>query len=65
LIVDQAEKEQRGKTIGLYYFVRETTNIPAPLIGGLLWSISPQSPFYIACLIGTIEVAIFVNSTRE
>jgi MFS family permease len=62
LIVDLAERGQRGKMVGLYYMIRETVNIPAPLVGGLLWGVSPQLLFYSACIIGTIGVAIFLLS---
>jgi len=62
LIVDLAKAEHRGKTIGLYYLIREVANIPAPLIGGLMWSISPQFPFYLASLIGTVGMIIFYRS---
>ncbi|MCW4020649.1 MAG: MFS transporter [Candidatus Bathyarchaeota archaeon] len=65
LIVDLAESGQRGKTIGLYYLIRETVNTPASLIGGLLWSISPQTPFYLACLLGATGTAIFLRSTVQ
>jgi len=59
LIVDLAEEKYRGKTIGLYYLIRGITNISAPLIGGLMWSISPRFPFYLAFIIGIIGVLIF------
>jgi len=59
LIVDLAEEEYRGKTIGLYYLIRGATNIPAPLLGGLLWSISSHLPFYLAFIIGIVGVLIF------
>jgi len=59
LIVDLAKEKYRGKTIGLYYLIRGAINIPAPLIGGLIWSISPQLPFYLSFVIGMIGVLIF------
>ncbi len=59
-IVNLAESEQRGKTIGLYYLIRETLNIPTPIIGGLLWTRSPQLLFYFAFIIGMIGVANFI-----
>ena len=62
MIVDLAKAEHRGRTIGLYYLIRGVTNIPAPLIGGLMWPISPQFPFYLAFLIGMIGVLIFHRS---
>ena len=62
LIVDLADDRHRGKTIGLYYMIRGALNIPAPIIGGLLWSISPQTPFYLSFVLGIIGVIIFIRS---
>ncbi len=59
LIVDLSGEEHRGKVIGLYYLIREFTTMPAPLIGGFLWLISPQLPFYTAFAIGLVGVLLF------
>lgn len=64
LIVDLAGEEHRGKVIGLYYLIRESTTMPAPLIGGFLWLISPKLPFYTAFLIGLIGVLLFSRMSR-
>ncbi|RLE63035.1 MAG: hypothetical protein DRJ38_08545 [Thermoprotei archaeon] len=63
LIVDLAGDKFRGRIIGLYYLIRESTTMPAPLIGGFLWLISPETPFYVAFIIGTLGVFIF-TATR-
>lgn len=62
LIVDLADDRYRGKMIGLYYLIRGALNIPAPIIGGLLWSISPKTPFYLSFLLGIIGATIFIRS---
>lgn len=62
LIVDLAEDAYRGRIIGLYYLIREAIMIPAPFLGGLLWSISPHMSFIVASLIGWIGVLIFLMS---
>ncbi len=62
LIVDLAEGDYQGRIIGLYYLVREAIMIPASLIGGLLWSLSPQIPFVVASFIGFIGVMVFIAS---
>ena len=62
LIVDLAEKSHKGRSIGLYYLIRETIMIPASLLGGLLWDISPQTMFLAAFVVGTLGVVIFAKS---
>jgi len=62
LIVDLAGEKFRGRIIGLYYLIREFTTMPAPLIGGFLWLISPATPFYTAFAIGALGVLIFTTT---
>ncbi|RLE72944.1 MAG: MFS transporter [Thermoprotei archaeon] len=62
LIVDLAGEKFRGRIIGLYYLIREFTTMPAPLIGGFLWLISPETPFYTAFAIGALGVLIFTTT---
>ena len=59
LIVSLAEQTVRGRTIGLYYFIRGLIVFPASLVGGLLWSLNPTYPFYVACGLGMMGVVIF------
>ena len=57
MIVDLAEAAQRGRMVGAYYFTRGLVVMPASLIGGLLWQLSPQTPFFVAagiCFLGVI-----------
>ncbi|RLI26223.1 hypothetical protein DRO57_01775 [Candidatus Bathyarchaeota archaeon] len=65
LIVDLAEGSYQGRTIGLYYLIRESIIIPASLIGGLLWSVSPQTPFIAASMAGSLGVLIFLISKKH
>ena len=62
LIVDLAGDKFRGRIIGLYYLIRESITMPAPLIGGFLWLISPETPFYIAFITGTLGVIVFTSN---
>jgi len=48
MIVDFAEPQLRARSVGLYYLVRSMAITPAAAIGGLLWKLSPQTPFAIA-----------------
>jgi MFS family permease len=55
MIVDLANAAQRGQMVGVYYFTRGLVVMPASLLGGLLWTLAPQTPFFVAagvCLIG-------------
>ena len=59
LIVNLADSEARGQSVGLYYLVRGLTVFPASLVGGWLWTFDPQAPFYAAFAIGSVGVAVY------
>jgi len=65
LIVDLSGEEYRGQVIGLYYLIRETLTMGAPLVGGALWALDPRLTFYAAGLVGLASAAIYLASTRE
>ena len=65
LIVDLAERSHKGRAIGLYYLIRESVMIPAPLIGGFLWDMSPQLMFLMAFAVGALGVLLFISSKIE
>lgn len=65
LIVDLAEPHLRGRTVGLYYFVRSTAITPAAFTGGLLWQIAPQVPFLAAAAVGLIGTGVFALTVDE
>jgi MFS family permease len=65
MIVDSAEPEVRGRTVGLYYLVRGLSVTPAAVIGGLLWRVSPATPFFVAGVIGLAGTALFVATVEE
>jgi MFS family permease len=52
LIVDMAHETTRGRAIGMYYLIRGLVVFPASLVGGWLWTINHQLPFYVAFLVG-------------
>jgi MFS family permease len=55
MIVDLADAAQRGRMVGVYYFMRGLVVMPASLIGGMLWRLDPRTPFYVAagvCFLG-------------
>jgi MFS family permease len=65
MIVDSAEPHARGRTVGLYYLARGLSVTPAAAIGGLLWRISPATPFFVAGAIGFAGAALFVATVEE
>jgi MFS family permease len=64
MIVDLADIAQRGRMVGVYYFTRGLVVMPASLIGGLLWQLAPQTPFFVAAGICFLGVVLMVTGKR-
>ncbi len=54
LIVDLAHESMRGRAVGAYYLVRGLAVFPASILGGWLWTLNPELPFAVACIVGMI-----------
>jgi MFS family permease len=65
MIVDFAAPHLRARTVGLYYLIRSLTVAPAAAIGGLLWQVSPATPFIIAGFVGLAGVWVFALTVEE
>src|SRR6266571_1840104 len=65
MIVDFAKPQLRARTVGLYYLMRSLAITPAAAIGGLLWKLTPQTPFVIAGAFGIVGTFIFIVTVRE
>ncbi|MEK6337149.1 MAG: MFS transporter [Acidobacteriota bacterium] len=65
MIVDFAAPQLRARTVGLYYLLRSLAITPAAAVGGLLWSLTPQTPFLIAGSFGIAGTLIFMATVRE
>jgi MFS family permease len=65
LIVDLAPDDRRARTVGVYYGIRNLLVVPAGLLGGLLWQVSPTLPLYTAFIVGMIGVVVFLRSARH
>lgn len=65
LIVDLADVAQRGRIVGVYYFTRGLVVMPASLIGGLLWMLAPQTPFFVAAGLCLVGVGLMVKGRRS
>src|SRR5256885_5966212 len=62
MIVDFSKPQLRARSVGLYYLLRSLTITPAAAIGGLLWRVSPQTPFVMAGAFGIAGTFIFIAS---
>ncbi|MFN2420744.1 MAG: MFS transporter, partial [Gemmatimonadota bacterium] len=65
MIIDLAETHVRARTVGLYYLVRSLTITPAAIIGGLLWQVSPELPFWTAGMVGLAGTILFIATVEE
>jgi MFS family permease len=65
MIVDFARDDVRARSVGLYYLIRSLSITPAAAIGGLLWSVTPQTPFVVAGAIGIIGTIVFAATVEE
>jgi predicted MFS family arabinose efflux permease len=68
LIVDLADPEVRGRTVGLYYTIRGFAVAGAAAIGGALWSVRPSLTFLTAAglgALGTAWAAAFLPSSSR
>jgi hypothetical protein len=65
MIVDFAKPQLRARTVGLYYLLRSLAITPAAAVGGLLWNLTPQTPFLIAGVFGIVGTLVFITTVRE
>ncbi len=65
MIVDFAMPQLRARTVGLYYLIRSLSISPAAAIGGLLWRIAPETPFFVAGVVGLIGALVFAVTVEE
>lgn len=65
LLVDRARETTRGRVIGTYHLIRGVAIFPASLVGGWLWTISEQLPFYAAFLIGAVGFLTYAMWVRS
>lgn len=59
LIVDLAPPAHRGRSVGVYYSIRNLLVVPAGVIGGLLWRQNPALPLQVACVVGLAGVGFY------
>lgn len=65
LIVDLSDTHQVGRTVGMYYMIRNLLVVPAGTVGGLLWQISPELTMYVSSAVGIIGLLVFVATGKS
>ena len=65
MILDFSHDDLRARSVGLYYLIRSLSITPAAAIGGLLWKLAPQTPFFVAGAIGIIGTIVFAFTVEE
>lgn len=64
--MDLAPDHQRGRTVGVYYAIRNLVVVPAGLAGGLLWQHAPTLPLDVAFAVGVAGAMVFsLTSMRD
>jgi MFS family permease len=61
MIIDLAGCGERGRAIGLYFFIIGITSFPASFIAGWLWQWRPTAPFLIGGAISMLGFILFLS----
>ena len=64
LIVDLSEPAHRGRSVGVYYTVRNLLVVPAGVVGGLLWQRSPALPLEAAVAVAALGAVAYLVMSR-
>lgn len=64
MIVDLAGEGERGRVIGLYFFIQGVAGFPAGLIAGFLWQWNNHAPFIAGAIVCTIGFVLFLFVRR-
>lgn len=67
MIIDLAGEGERGRVIGLYFFIAGLAGFPASFVAGLLWQWNPIAPFLVGAGVSFAGfiVFLFVRSERR
>jgi MFS family permease len=60
LIVDLSDPAHRGRSVGVYYTIRNLLVVPAGTLGGLLWQQASYLPFQVSFVVGMIGVGTYL-----
>ena len=65
MIVDLADPAHRGRSVGVYYGIRNLLVVPAGAFGGWLYIGDPALPLEIAGIVATVGAVVYVATTRR
>src|SRR5260370_12437365 len=65
LFVGFAQHNLLARTAVLFYLVQILSSTPPSAIGGLLWRIRPQIPFFVAGIVGIVGTLIFAAPLKR
>ena len=65
LIVDLAPDDQRARTVGAYYAIRNFLVVPAGVIGGLLWQRAPHLPLEASFIVSAIGAIVYAFTSAR
>jgi DHA1 family inner membrane transport protein len=64
VIVDLSEPRHRGRSVGVYYTVRNVLVVPAGAVGGLLWQRSPVLPLEAAFVVAAAGAVVYLATSK-
>ena len=64
LIVDLSDAAHRGRSVGVYYTVRNLLVVPAGIVGGILWQRSPELPLEAAFVVAAAGAVTYFVASR-
>ncbi len=65
IITDLADPAQMGRSVGVYYTIRNLLVVPAGAFGGFLWQYSVELPFLVAFGVGLLGVLVYIVSSKN
>jgi MFS family permease len=64
LIVDLSDAAHRGRSVGVYYTIRNLLVVPAGVVGGLLWQRAPALPLETASVVAAVGAVGYLVASR-
>lgn len=65
LITDLADPARMGRSVGVYYTIRNLLVVPAGALGGFLWQYSVEFPFLVASGVGLLGVLFYIVTSKN
>jgi MFS family permease len=65
LIIGLAPEQERGRTIGAYYLIRDVVVTAGSFVGAALWAIGPAANFWGAFGFGALGAAVYWSTLRR